>query len=351
MGLGVAVVPVLPGRPLPEPTSVEVMERVGEATSYRLAYALDISGGDLPLLVDDRIGPGAELSVIVPGTAPDCLVRGPVHAQHVHLRHGGAGSDLEVRGADTSIAMDRELRSVVWDGITDTDAVRSIVVDKHGYVPDVHPTPALHGESKHTLVQRDSDLRFVRRLARRNGFLFWVTASPLGVETAHFRRPPVDDASAATLTINLDDPSVRSLDLDWDVERPTSAEGLQLDLNGKTELDGGTGASPLTALGGTGLGAIASETRSIEVSAPVDDAGDLRGRVEGALIEAGWFVTASCSTTAEALGGVVRSHTVVELRGAGSRHSGPYFVTAVRHVIDSTAHRMELELRRNGWRG
>jgi len=352
MSLGVAIaVDGLPDDELGEATSVEVVERAGEATSYRLRYPLDIAEGDLPLLIDDRLGPGSELSVLAPGTVgAECLVKGPVHAQDVHLEHGGEGSRLEVRGADTSIAMDREVRSVVWDGVGDADAVSSIV-SGYGYVPDVERSSALHTEPKHALVQRDSDLRFTRRLARRNGFLFWVTCDLLGIETAHFRPPALDRAPVVELIINMDEPTLLALELDWDVERPTSAEGLQLDLNGKTDLDGGVGAPPLRALGGVGLDAITGDVRSIHVSAPVDDAGDLRARAEGALIEAGWFVTARGTTSVEAVGRVLRPHTVVEVIGAGSRHSGRYFVAGVRHLIDPGTHRMELELRRNGWGG
>ena len=83
--------------------------------------------------------------------------------------------------------------------------------------------------------------------------------------------------------------------------------------------------------------------------APVDDAGDLQARGAGLLVEADWFIQATCQTSLESLGGLVRAHTVVEVRGAGSRHSGKYFVAAVRHTIDSTAHKMDVTLVRNGW--
>ena len=350
MGLGAAIaVGRLPDAELGQADSIEVVEQVGEATSYRLHYALDISNGDLPLLREKRLGPGSVLSVLVPGASgPECLVKGPVHAQHIHLEHGGAGSRLEVRGADTSVELDRELKSVVWDGVRDTDAVLAILKER-GYFPDVASTSALHQEAKHTLVQRDSDLRFVRRLARRNGFLFWITANPVGIETAHFRPPPLDGRPSTQLAINVEDPNLLSLEVDWDVERPTSTEGSQLDLNTKTTLNGDAPTSPLPPLGSTDLGSITGDTRSVHVSAPGDDAGDLRARGEGALVDAGWFVTANCVTTVESLGTVLRAHTVVDVEGAGARHSGRYFLSRVRHLIDATAHRMELELRRNAW--
>jgi hypothetical protein len=244
--------------------------------------------------------------------------------------------------------MDRELKSVVWADVTDSDAVSGIL-GNYGYTPDVETTDAAHLEDKHSLVQRDTDLRFVRRLARRNGFLFWVTCNSAGMETAHFKRPPVDESAETELVINLDSPGIQTLDITWDVERPTGIEGKQLDLNTKSDLDGAVGQTPQEILGDSGLKEITGDVRSVHVSAPADDAGDMRARGEGALIEADWFIQATCSTSLGTLGTLVRSHTIIEIRGAGSRHSGKYFVAGVRHTMDTVSHRMEIELIRNGW--
>jgi hypothetical protein len=86
------------------------------------------------------------------------------------------------------------------------------------------------------------------------------------------------------------------------------------------------------------------------VFAPVDDNGDLQARSEGALIDASFFVRANGTTTLTSLKKILRSHTLVKLRGAGARHSGLWFCAAVRHIIDVTEHRMEFELIRNGWK-
>jgi hypothetical protein len=350
MGLGIAIVVNGESDPeLAEATTVEVYERMGEATTYRLRYEVDISEGDLPMLLDSRLDPGAELSILAStGNGAECLVKGPVHGQQIHLEHGGSGSWVEVLGSDTSIIMDRETKSAVWPDLKDSDAVSSILTN-YGYTPDVQNTSAGHFEDKHALVQRDTDLRFVRRLARRNGFLFWITCDNSGTETAHFKRPPIDGSAEAELIINLESANLESLDISWDVERPTSVEGLQLDLNSKSDLDGGVAQTPQTILGDVGLKAITGDTRSILVSAPADDTGDMQARGEGALIEADWFIRATCQISTNQLGGIVRCHTVVDLNGAGSRHSGKYFVAGVRHTIDNTAHLMDVELVRNGW--
>jgi hypothetical protein len=350
MGLGIAIaVNGTPDAELAGAAWVEVYERMGEMTTYRIHYDIDISEGDLPFLVDGRLAAGSQLSVIAPiDGRNNYLVKGPVTSQQIHLEHGGAGSFVEVQGTDSFIAMDRETKVTLWSDITDSDAV-STIMGQYGYTADVDATQAGHYEAKHTLVQRDTDWRFVQRLARRNGFLCWLTCDEEGVETAHFKRSPLDGDPAIELIINQESNNLGALDISWDVERPTSVVAAQIDLNDKSAIDGAVAKSPLAPLGAEDLGTIATEVRSVHLAAPVDDAGDLQGRGEGALIDAGWFIRAACQTTADALNALVRAHTVVNLSGAGSRFSGKYFVSGVRHMIDATTHRMDVELIRNGW--
>lgn len=329
---------------------VEVVEQVGSATSYRLAYTNPISEeGDLPMLTDTRLDPGVELMVVVESReGQECLVKGPVVGESVRLEHGGRASSVDVHGMDSSIAMDRETKATVWADLTDSD-VATAVLASHGYLPDTEATDARHETLKHPLLQRDTDLRLLRRLARRNGFLFWVTSDVLGVETAHFKRPPLQGQPSADLTLNQDMPSIRTLDIHWEVERPSGVVGDQLALNSKSTMDGSVQESSMEPLGAQPFSRIVGEPRLAHIVAPVDDVGDLRARGEGLLMESSWFVRASTQTTLATLGTVVRAHAIVNLGGAGSRHSGLYFVTKVRHTIDSAAHRMDIELARNAW--
>jgi hypothetical protein len=142
---------------------------------------------------------------------------------------------------------------------------------------------------------------------------------------------------------------VATVDITWDAERPTNVIAAQLDLNDKSDIDGDVIASPLASLGAASLDEIVTGSHSLHLVAPVDDAGDLQGRGEAALIEAGWFIRAKCQTTVNALKAIVRAQTVVNLLGAGTRFSGKYFVSGVRHTIDPTGHKMDVELIRNGW--
>jgi len=352
VGLGIAIrVNGAPDQTAGSAAFVEVIECVGEPTQYRLEYSFDIADGDFPLLKDASIGAGSEVSVLVPtDDATACLVKGPVYGQQIQFKHGGSGSTLSVQGADSLIKLDREDKVAAWNNLTDSAAVSSILTDA-GLVADIDPTQAGHMESKHTLVQRESDLSFIRRLARRNGYHFWLTCDEFGIETAHFKRPKLDGQTECDLIINLTEPrfNVTDLDISWDVERPTSTTSIELDLNTKSDLTGSAQQSPLTALGGTALSTIATGSRIAHVYAPADDNGDLQARSEGTLIEAGFFMHATGTTTLSALKKVLRAHTLVNLRGVGTRHSGTWFCSAVRHSIDSSEHIMQFDLIRNGW--
>lgn len=351
MGLGIAIATEsgMPDAELGNATSVEVHERLGEATTFALRYAMDVADGDFPLLVDDRFAPGSVISILAPvaGTT-HCLVRGVVHAQRIHFEHGGAGSWVEVQGSDRLVEMDRESKSEVWDGRA-SDVVSSIFAD-NGFMPDVESTSTTFADTTHQLVQRDSDLRFVRRLARRHGYHVWVTSDATGMETAHFKPLPLGDDPAVELTVNLAPPSLDAIDVTWDVERPTSVEALQLDLGSLSDIDGAA-ETPLDALGSDSLSSIAGDTRSVFLTAPADDADALSARAAGALVDADLFLRANCRTSVAQLGAVVRAHTVASVRGLGSRHSGSYLVSSVRHAIDATGHVMEMELLRNAWGG
>jgi phage protein D len=351
MGLGIAI--AVNGKPdaeLSAAVSVEVEQRAGATTRYRLRYDLAVVDGDFPLLTKDALGPESDLAVIAPLAGKNhYLVKGPVTGSRVHVEHGVGASYVEIDGGDRSVVMDRESKAAVYDDATDSDAVSAILGHYATVTPDVDSTPAMHAERKHALVQRHSDLRFIRWLARRNGFLFWITCDDKGNETAHFKRPPVSDAPVTDLVINLDQNTIENFDITWDTERPSSATGKQLGLNDKSEIDGSLAKSALTAMGKQMLGDIAPATRSTHVAPPVDDAGDLQARAEGALTDAGWFIHATTRTTVDTLKAVLSPQTVVNVRGLGKRFSGKYFVWSVRHAIDASAHTMDVELVRNAW--
>jgi phage protein D len=294
--------------------------------------------------------PGKVLGVYVAqGAQQVCLVRGPVTGHAARLAHGTAGSYVDVLGADASITLDRNFRTRVFEDARDADAVTSIAGEA-GFIPDVSSTQSVHRSDLRNLAQADTDLRFVRRLARRNGFLAWLTTDALsGTDTFHFKAPDLSASAAATLTINQAGANTDAVDLRWDCQRPTAVDAVQLDFANAENLDASGTNSPSQALGSQRLADVLPSPQSSRVVAPGDDSAEVKARAEGAAFEAEWFAQATLETTLAGLGVAVRAPSVVEVAGAGSLHSGKWLVAAVRHLIDATGHRMTVDLVRNAW--
>lgn len=343
----------LPDPGMPQPALIEVVEAVGASTVFSLRFDLNVEEADLPLLLDARLGPQADLAVRVPdGDGLAVLVRGPVSGQRIELLTGGGGSSLVVLGSDLGITLAREHKVRVWPSTTDAAAITELVAGA-GWLPQIDlPGGAVHDESKNTLVQREPDLQLLRRLARRNGCWFWFSYEPTtALATAHVQRPPVDEAPAVVFHLSGAERNIESANIEWDCERVVVAQALHRDVFSGADIDGSLDRSPLTGLADTALVDIVPQPVSAQLSLPVDDGSDLLARSEGALIDDGWFVRATLSVSARKLGRVVRTPSLVELAGAGTRHSGKYLISKVVHHIDDADHLMDVTLIRNAWNG
>jgi hypothetical protein len=329
-------------------SEIEVVEKLGESTRFRLRLPVAIDAdGDLPMLSDPRIDPGAEVTILVESKAGrDCLVKGIVHAHEIHLENGGEGSHVDVLGADRMVVMNRQNKAAIWADGPATNAVKTICGTYGLKVDDIEATNAEFSEAKHSLVQRETDLAFVRRLARHNGSLFWITCDLEGVEAAHFRRPDLAAAPTAEIALNQGKPS-DPFRIEFDVERPVAAKLSQHDFAATSPIKAELAKQPLAPLGKKGLDALHKTPAELHIAAATDSSADLTARAEGALIEASFFVRAALSATAAAVGAVVRAHTIVALGGVGNRHNGKYLCAGVTHTIDEGAHAMNIELIRN----
>jgi len=332
-------------------SSVEVNESMDQNTTYKLNFMIDVCDGDIAGPVEEDTSPGKMLSIQAKvNDSLVCLVKGPVTQQQAHLQHGGAGSWLHIEGEDTAHTMDHTTNFQLSDSASDSDIVSTIISRNSQMIADVEATPdSMHTEENHSHVQRETDLSLIRSLARRNGFHFWITYSLQGLATGHFRPRNLQGEPAAVLIVNHESNNIDSLQISADPRVPSQTEGKQLDLRTKSEI-GGTVTLDDTPLGANGLAQVTSANpQSMHLAPTVDDSGAMQARSRAALREAQWFVHATCQTSLHRLSNVVRHHTIVEVQGAGSKHSGKYYVTGVKHTIDATSHNMDLELARNAW--
>jgi phage protein D len=353
MPLGCQILPNgLPDPTLPQPRVVEVTEEAGAATTWSLVFDVSIADDDIALLSDARLGPDARIGVqVADGDSVVTLVSGPVTQQRISLVSGGDGSQLEVIGGDASTALGREAKVRVWPATTDAAAIGQIVTTA-GMNPAGVQLPAgiTHSDQKNALVQRESDLHLVQRLARRNGCWFWIEYDRLtGLPSAQVRRPPVDQPPLAELSLAGSQRNIDEVVIQWDVDRVVATDANNRDGFASVDQSGGVDRSPLAPLGALALADIVKAPRRARLSVAVDDAGDLITRSEAALIDEGWFATATVSVRMRRLGKLLRVPGTVQLSGVGTRHSGTWLIARVVHRVDDDDHLMTVTLVRNGW--
>jgi hypothetical protein len=336
--------------------ALEVEENADLAGAILIKVPLDTTDtGDLTYVSDAIFAPLANLAVVATpqNGGAQCIFDGYVLSHKVHLETGTTGSTLEVWGQDASWLMNLEEKAREWLDVTDADVANSVFGD-YGVTPSADnatdDSPA-HTEDGHSLMQRATDIQFLRMLARRNGKLCRIAcADQPGQRTGYFARPKLDGDAVVTLTLN--DPNtwnVSALDLQWEVTRPSAVTARQALFNDSSAqgVSGDTSDSGLPALAARGLAQFTGKPMTVMLTAPVDDGGELTLRAQSLLREAGWFVRCEGEADVARLNAILRAGSVVQLAGLGSLHSGKYFVWSVRHSIAPTSHRMKFVLVRN----
>jgi phage protein D len=337
-------------------SSLQVEENADLPDALRLELAVNRSeAGELTHASDPRLGPLKNLAVVAAlEDGPDeCIFDGYVLSHALHLETGVSDSTLQVYAQDASWLMNLEEKVKEWSDVSDAQVANSIF-KTHTITPASDNTaeegPA-HTEDGHTLMQRASDIQFLRMLARRSGKLCRVYCEDTpGSRIGWFAAPRLDGDPVATIVLN--DPALRttdSLELTWDVARPTAVAASQALMTDATPegVSGDADASGLEPLDDQDLATFAGQAMTVLLTAAVDDGGELKTRARSVLRDAGWFGECEGEGEVTRVGKILRVGDIVQVDGVGSLHSGRYLVWRVHHTITRDAHAIRFRLRRN----
>lgn len=360
--------------------SIEVEESMDMPAALQMKMPVSrSSGGDLTYVADPRFAPMAAIAVVAtaggsgasgvaagaagavgaalgsPAAAPaaQCIFDGYVLTQRIHLETGTTNSALTVWGQDASWLMNQTEKVREWVDVTDAQ-VAATIFGEYGITPSDQngddDSPA-HSEDTHSLMQRGSDIAFLRMLARRGGKLCRIAcADTPGSRTGYFAAPQLTGDPVLNLALN--DPAqwtIDSIDLEWDATRPTnvSASSALFGDASQNGVSGDAADSGLPPLAARNLAAFTGQGMTVLLAAVADSGGELTQRAQAVLRETGWFMRCVGEADAERVGVVLRPGMLVKLVGIGDVHSGSWIVWSVRHKITEQKHSMRFTLRRN----
>lgn len=330
-------------------TSLEVELDEELAGMFRLNVALLLQAdGTWTYLDDDRVAIWKEVLITAgldDNTEP--LMSGYI----THLKPSfGAGLDdchLEVWGMDASVLLDREDKLKDWPSRKDSD-IATEIFSAYGLTPQVEDTEVIHDEVVSTIIQRETDIQFLKRLALRNGFECYVDG-----KTGFFQAPQVDSDPQPLLAVQFgDETNVNRFELEVNALATANVTMFQVDHDTKEVLDATSTPGSQTALGASAADSFLGPGMNSGLvcigKTVTTGSSEMTALCQGLYNEGEWFITGEGEVAANQYGAILKPRAPVTIKGIGETYSGVYYVTHVNHVFNADGYIQHFRVKRNG---
>jgi hypothetical protein len=345
--------------PLPPPyevsdalTGVEVRNDTGgDGDGFQLTFTLAKAlGVEYGLLAAGALEPFTRVIVgVLLGATPEVLIDGIITHHQVSPGDRPGAATLTVSGRDVSVMLDLEEKDESYPNQPDFVIVTSLLsrYAQYGIVPMPIPTADVPIMLQRIPRQSETDLRFVQRLAQRNGYVFYVEPLTFGASTAYFGPENRLSLPQPGLSQNLGDATnVRSLTFTNDALAPVATEGSMLEPITKTAL-------PVPSLPSLRVPPLALQPtqarRTVRLrQAANQNPAQAAAGAAAAVSTAPEAVTGEGELDAVRYGHVLRARRLVGVRGAGASYDGFYYVRRVTHRIARGSYTQSFSLSREG---
>lgn len=330
---------------------VEDHADLADMLRLRLAIAVRPDGSGWSLLDDGLFPRLSSLAVdVVIGSAKTPLFDGYVIESSASFSNEPGGSLLTVVAMDPTVLLHLEEKVKAWPNMADSDVASAILSDgAYNLTPVVEPTTWQRQEDEHTLLQRGTDMQFLRLLADRNGYECYVELNDQsGAAEGHFHPPRLDLPAQGVLSMNLGSATnVNAFAARFDMLGPTTAQVTGLDVSsGETQPVTSESASH-KELGSAAPTAPDRPRKTLLAATGMAQSGELQTLAQAVVDRSAWAIRAEGELNTIAYGGVLRAKRPVEVRGAGQQFSGTYYVERVLHSFSGDGYAQRFVLRRN----
>lgn len=255
-------------------------------------------------------------------------------------------SSLEIWGLDSSVLMEREDKRKDWPNKKDSD-VAAEIFSQYGLSSEVDDSQVTHDEAVSTIIQRETDWQFLKRLSLRNGFECFVEGG-----TGYFRRTRVDAEPQALLAVHFgDDTNVSRFAIEVNALTPADVTMAQVDRTSKEALDATADGGDQPALGAMDAAAIVGPgmppALMIVGKTATTGSVEMADLCRGLFREREWFVTGEGEMAGNAAGVVLKPRRTVTIKGIGETFSGVYLVSHVTHSFSEDGYVQRFDVKRN----
>ena len=301
---------------------------------------------------DERFGPLKPISIKVDlEGAEEDLFSGYITNTRPYFDREPGHCVFEMWAMDATALMGRHEKTKAWEDKKDSEIAQDIFAEYNlsASVGDsIEDTLIKHDKEVSTIMQRESDIQFLKRLALRNGYECYVEG-----DTGYFRPAQTAfDLSQPVLAAHFgEETTLINFSADIQAIGPTEVSGAQIDPLNKELVEASVSATTLDALGAEDHvdlrpSGIDVGTALVGASVSTGQAG-LESMCRGLYLQADWFIDAEGVVAASRYGHVLKPYPPVTIKGVGERYSGVYYVTQVTHSFTTDGYSQRFKAKRN----
>lgn len=321
-----------------------------QSQGFQLSFQLRRSGIiDHEVFERDELAPLTRVQIGVQiGARVELLFDGVIG--HFQITPGAATgvATLSITGRDLSQVMDLQERKRPFPNRRDSSIVSEILGAYSGYSlePRVMQTAAPQSRSARVPNQSGTDLQYLRQLAERNGFVFYIEPTDIGKSAAYFgpERDIVEELPPLSLHFGPAS-NVRSLNFAFDPLARTKVEGKGINQPERRVSELPASEDPRQPLSAEGAQPLRTTLRrdigkrSTAESRRLADA-SVRNQPDQ--------VTAEGEVEITSYGRVLRPRRRIVVRGAGYTYDGYYRIRRVSHHFGRGQYVQRFSLSREG---
>jgi hypothetical protein len=340
----------------PKPAVIEALTRIQVTNDedggdgFQLTFALGGNGrGDWDLL-DGSLAPMTRVLIaVVLGVVPEVLIDGIITQHNVTPSNEPGSSTLTVTGTNLSVMLDLEEKNTAFKNQPDFVIVGGLLADypQFGLVPAVSPTTDVPIEIQRIPRQTETDLGCIRRLARANGFVFYIEPVTFGVNKAYWGPVIRVGFPQPALTMNMGSATnVSSLSFGNDALAPIAASAAFIEPFSKSVVT----IPPLPAVRVPPLALVPASPQKTVLLRDTAQANPARAALASiaAATAAPESVSGQGQLETVRYGSILRARRLVGVRGSGLSYDGLFYVKSVTHQITKGSYTQSFRLSRDG---
>ncbi|GAC1623131.1 MAG: hypothetical protein NVS4B9_14540 [Ktedonobacteraceae bacterium] len=329
--------------------SLEVNNNDKQRDGFQMTFAMGKSAPlDYNLLASGLLDPPNLVTVmVIIGAMPQVLINGMI-TQHQFVPSNEPGkSTLHVTGEDIGLKFDLQEKSTTYPNMPDFAIVSQIIL-QNGLLPEVTPTTDVPLEIQRVPTQQGTDLAYIKKLAERNGFVFYTAPTLVpGLSTGYWGPENRLGVPQPALTMNMGSDT----NVDTPINFSLNALGpatpqitiLLPIVNTPITIPVPSGLRPPLAL---------RPVPSLRTTIARDVANlnpmDAALKAVSSVTDTADAVTATGSVDAVRYGRALQSRQLVGVRGVGFNYDGVYYVKQVKHSIKPGEYKQSFTLTREG---